>query len=246
MLRLRVMTWNIHSAVSLTLRKDLGAVAEEIAASGAEVVALQEIDRHWGHRSHGLDQPAWLAERLGMHWAFCPHIQRAPLPGHDQPRQFGLALLSRVPFERVTLHSLETTAHRLIPVRRPTLLEGVVRIDGHELSVFVMHFDVFSPAQRVREAREVTGVLDTVPRPLVFMGDLNSGPGAKPVGALRTGGLMDASVVAHQPLRSFPAHAPVLRLDHILVRGLAVRSVRVGDSLASDHRPLIADLGVVE
>lgn len=44
--------------------------------------------------------------------------------------------------------------------------------------------------------------------------------------------------LAHLPLVSFP----VLRLDHVLVRGLDALRSDVGDARASDHRPVVVDL----
>lgn len=46
------------------------------------------------------------------------------------------------------------------------------------------------------------------------------------------------ATVAHLPLVSFP----VLRLDHVLVRGLVPLDAGVGDARASDHRPIHARL----
>lgn len=45
--------------------------------------------------------------------------------------------------------------------------------------------------------------------------------------------------LAHLPLVSFP----VLRLDHVLVRGLEPLRSDVADARASDHRPVVVDLG---
>lgn len=57
-------------------------------------------------------------------------------------------------------------------------------------------------------------------------------------GGARTGSRSPRVTVAHLPLVSFP----VLRLDHLLVRGLVPLDARVGDARASDHRPIHARL----
>lgn len=239
------MTWNIHSAVSPRFARDLDSVAAAIAASGADVVALQESDRHWGPRSHLRDQPAWLAEQLGWDWAFCAHIERPPRGGgEDHPRQFGVAVLSRFALHRVETHHLRSVARRTIPVHLPSLLEVSLQVGPTPVVALATHFDVFSDAQRVREAREIAEVVGSLEGPLVLMGDLNSGPGSRPMRVLRQAGLRDVGAAAASPLRTFPSTAPVLRLDHILVRRLAIASAWVGASRASDHRPLLADLEV--
>src|SRR5207253_1826361 len=84
---LRVMTYNIQSG-----HGDLAGTAAAIRATGAEIVALQEVDVHWAERSAFADQATELGARLGMEVRFAPiyHVAQAGKP----PREFGVALLS--------------------------------------------------------------------------------------------------------------------------------------------------------
>ncbi|MHB8838824.1 MAG: endonuclease/exonuclease/phosphatase family protein [Gemmatimonadaceae bacterium] len=87
---LRVMTYNIQYGGG-----DIERTSAAIRAAGPDLVALQEVDVHWGARSEFVDQASRLAERLGMQVRFAP-IYR--LPGADSaspPRGFGVALRSR-------------------------------------------------------------------------------------------------------------------------------------------------------
>jgi len=83
---LRVGTFNIHGGYTEYYASNLEEVAQTILASGADVVLLQEIEA--GRlTSFGVDQPLWLARRLGMDRRFFPTNEGLQ----------GLAVLSKVP-----------------------------------------------------------------------------------------------------------------------------------------------------
>jgi endonuclease/exonuclease/phosphatase (EEP) superfamily protein YafD len=48
---LRVLTYNIHHGVGEDGVLDLERIARVIADSGADVIGLQEVDRHWSART---------------------------------------------------------------------------------------------------------------------------------------------------------------------------------------------------
>ena len=50
----------------------LDSIREVIRGSGAAIIALQEVDVHWGARSGFVDQAATLGEALGMHDRYAP------------------------------------------------------------------------------------------------------------------------------------------------------------------------------
>jgi endonuclease/exonuclease/phosphatase family metal-dependent hydrolase len=82
---LRVGTYNIHGGYTEYYATNLEEVAQTILASGADVVLLQEIEA--GRlTSFGVDQPLWLARRLGMDRRFFPTNEGLQ----------GLAVLSKV------------------------------------------------------------------------------------------------------------------------------------------------------
>ena len=67
---LRVMTWNIAAG-----HGDLSKIAEVIGKSGAEIVALQEVDVRWSERSAFADQADSLAKLLAASgWESRPPI----------------------------------------------------------------------------------------------------------------------------------------------------------------------------
>lgn len=105
---LRVMTYNIKHGQSNAActqpprpspdcNLDLQGAIEVIRAHGADIVALQEIDRFWA-RSGYVDEPAAIAEGLGMeHHCFAPNLDHQPDSHANVPHQYGTAIVSRYP-----------------------------------------------------------------------------------------------------------------------------------------------------
>src|SRR6185312_15264745 len=76
---------------------DFNRTIGALRAMNADVFALQEVDKHFGDRSLNLDEPAVLAEALGMHVAYAPNLDLEP-PAPGLPRQqYGTATLSKFP-----------------------------------------------------------------------------------------------------------------------------------------------------
>jgi endonuclease/exonuclease/phosphatase family metal-dependent hydrolase len=183
-------------------------------------------------RSHGLDQPGWLAERLSMQHVFCETTPR-----------YGHALLTRLPIdrvERVTLPTLAASEPRAaidLTVRAP----ASVRVVSTHLSL--------SAPDRTAQARSIATRIDPAREPTVVLGDLNAGP--------RELGYADLVPALRDPFAplalgarcTWPAIWPVRALDHVLVSpalriGRAVVLHRGAARFASDHRPVVVSVHV--
>jgi endonuclease/exonuclease/phosphatase family metal-dependent hydrolase len=234
------MSYNVHGCVGADLRLVPARITALIAESGADVVALQELDVERA-RSGRSDQPRWLAERLGMQLAFCSAREC------DSGR-YGNAVLSHYPLEvmrsaclpqRVQRH--EQRAVQWVRVHAPGLALNLINthlgLDGRER---LLHVATILGREWVHQARALG--------PTVLCGDFNSGPRSAVYRQL-TRELGDAQRLApgHEPRRTFPSLVPLMRIDHLLVSpDLRVRACRVAAGLrariASDHLPLIAEL----
>jgi endonuclease/exonuclease/phosphatase family metal-dependent hydrolase len=93
---------------------DLDAVAGWLADLDADVIAVQEVDRDLD-RSGGVDQVAWLADRLGLDGVFGPALHGDPevgwaeVPDAGLPAgapAYGIGLLSRSGLRDVRRHRL--------------------------------------------------------------------------------------------------------------------------------------------
>ena len=84
-MKLRIMTYNIHSGRDAWGRLDLAAIGEFIRTLNPDILALNEV-RMGTSDVNGDEQARTLAAQLGMHWTFAPAI---PYRGG----QYGIAVL---------------------------------------------------------------------------------------------------------------------------------------------------------
>jgi len=237
---LTVLSFNIHHAEGPDHELNLARVAGEIRASGADVVGLQEVDRHFGPHSGFADQAAELGRMLGMHVGYGTNLDLDPLTVSAPRRQYGTALLSRFPV-------LEQRNVRLPKAdggeEQRGLLEAVLLVRGHRIRVLNTHLQFDSArARRLQAARIREAVLASA-EPVVLTGDLNTLPGDPELAPL-TEVLVDAHAVAGSgDGHTFPAPRPTLRIDYVLVGApLVVCSAQVLPTAASDHRPVRAEI----
>ncbi len=250
---LRVATFNIHHGVGLDGVLDLDRTAQVIRATGAEIVGLQEVDRHLSARSGWVDQAGWLADRLGMQVAYGATIDFDLDPGHRRGpgaprRQYGNAVLSAHPigaWRNVPLPGRDGAEPRgLLTVR--------LAVDGTDLVLGCTHLQNRSPAERVAQAARVVEVLSAPPgtaEPTVLLGDMNAGPDHAALRTLTTA-FTDVWAVAGtrgDPAAglTFDAATPHARIDYVLTSGpIGPHAAWVVPTDASDHRPVVADLVV--
>src|SRR3954449_7536208 len=100
----RLVTFNTHHGVGDDERHDLPRLAKLLASTDADVICLQEVDRYFGGRSEDVDQALLLSRALDMQLAWGPAIDE---PRHGrEPKQYGNALLSRLPILISDVHPL--------------------------------------------------------------------------------------------------------------------------------------------
>jgi endonuclease/exonuclease/phosphatase family metal-dependent hydrolase len=242
----RVATFNVLHGRGLSDGiVDLDRYADAVASLGADVVALQEVDRAQP-RSHSADLVALAAERAGAGWhGFAPALTGLPggwLParaGDEGRPQYGVGMLVRgeVLSSRVVRLPALRGAH---PIwfhgrRRPVLVRDEPRValvvELPTMVVAATHLS-YIPGWNLVQLRRLMGQL---PRrgPLLLMGDLNAGP--QPVTRASGLGALGLGV-------TYPLEAPTRQLDHVLGRGLRATSTEVRQLSMSDHRALVVEL----
>jgi endonuclease/exonuclease/phosphatase family metal-dependent hydrolase len=246
----RLVTFNIHHGVGDDGRHDLPRLAQVLAAADADVICLQEVDRHFGDRSENVDQGLLLARALDMQLAWGPAFDE-PRPAGLPRGEYGNALLSRLPI-------LVSDVHRLPGGGEPRCaLRTMIELDGGALWVTTTHLSRKSGSR----AAQVAAVAELHTAPMetgVVVGDFNTTPDSPELAALRTG-FTDAWELAgdrddrsgwrfwqHEEGNTHPARAPHRRIDQVWVTaGVAVTAAQVLDGGgASDHLPLMVDLAV--
>jgi endonuclease/exonuclease/phosphatase family metal-dependent hydrolase len=237
---LRVMTYNIHYG-----DPDLSKIAEVICSSGADVIALQEVDVHFSERSGFADQASEIASRCGMAVRHGPIYDLPPLEPGKPNRQFGPAILTRYPIVSWKNHLLTrlSTQADAPPTPMTGFLQVTVNVDGTEVDVFSTHLDYRrDPAVRKTQVAEMLAILGTPSRPTILMGDMNAGPGQEELAPLFAR-LKDSWAGHADPGFTVPVDAPDNRIDYIFLAGpIQAVSARVLDTTASDHRPVVAEL----
>lgn len=238
---IRVMSYNIAAGYG-----DLNTIADVIREHDPDIVALQEVDFHWGERSEFEHQLSELAESLDM-YPFSGEIYTLQPDRSSMPaRRYGLAWLSRYPYiwaENHPIHRLSTQHVDTAPVYFPGFPEAGILFQGRPLHLFNTHLDYRSdPSVRERQIEDMLQIIEARRQPSILLGDLNARPDSRELEPLFER-FEDAWTEAQGPGYTFPSSSPDRRIDYILYdRELDVVSVFVPLTQASDHLPVIADL----
>ncbi|WP_406428306.1 endonuclease/exonuclease/phosphatase family protein [Streptomyces sp. NBC_01589] len=240
---LRVATYNIHAGAGMDNVFDLDRQADELRALDADVIGLQEVDVHWDTRSQWWDVAGELAERLHMRVSFAPIYSLDPTTPGAPRREFGVAVLSRyriVSAENHEITRLSTQVPNPVPAPAPGFGEVVVRVKGMPVHVYVTHLDYRGdPSVRIAQVADTRRVMAEDEGRKVLLGDFNAEPGAPELAPL-----WEELADAEPGAPTYPALNPVKRIDFVAVSkdGVRVRDAAVAETLASDHRPVVADL----
>src|SRR3954452_24519268 len=245
----RLVTFNIRHGVGDDDRFDLPRLAQVLQSVDADVICLQEVDRHYGERSEDVDQPLLLSRALDMQLAWGPAIER-PRGAGAPDRQYGNALLSRLPILISDVHPLPGSGEPR------SALRTLVELDGGALWVTTTHLTTRSADERAEQVALLRGLFEDPMATGVVVGDLNTAPDAPELAALRNG-FRDAWELAperddqarwrfwqRQEGLTHPARSPHARIDQVWVtEGIGVAGARGLDGAgASDHLPLAVDL----
>jgi endonuclease/exonuclease/phosphatase family metal-dependent hydrolase len=244
---LRVMTYNIHSCVNMDGKVSPERVAAVIDEITPDLVALQEVDAGIP-RTHYQKQAKILGEILSMDYRFFPVVKN----GYQK---YGLAILSRFPFQSVSIGWLPGWYPKL-NLQKRGVIRAIFQTSYGSVNFFNTHLSLFR-LERRKQLMALLGKdwLMAVPgyEPVIFCGDLNAVP-VSPVYRRLSRYLTDAqksSISSKRPQPTFPSRGPLFRIDHIFI-SKHFRTLRTGvpvnenSRLASDHLPLCVDLEIIQ
>lgn len=227
----RILTWNIHRAIGLDLRYDLGRIIDLIKPHDPDIVALQEVD------SRGKDQTnlplAALKQVLGSHAAEARTIV-AP-DGH-----YGHVLISRWPMHDINVHELHVSKRETRCAIEATIESpfGYIRVIAAHLGLrpneIRPQLDIFEPLVRGQPGGDPA----SQPGGLLMLGDFNDWHG-------RVRSTLTTLVPTHTMQKTFPSWRPMLNLDRIYCRpGKALLRSWIDTTArrASDHLPVFAEV----
>lgn len=245
--QLRFATYNIHGGWGMDKVLDLKRIAGVIKNMDVDFIAINEIDSNCG-RSEFADQPAELAELLSMNHYFAPALEmrsdRFPEQG-DEIGLYGVAFYTPHPvtvIKQIMLPGLKEMEPRTAVI---------VRVDApRKFYAIVTHF-CWEPKYeqyRVSSVEAINAEAEALRTrepdvPVILLGDLNAEPYSAPIEKLR-----QSWVIANEGnfQATHPADAPREIIDYIMFfrqDDACWQNVQiVPETVASDHRPLKADL----
>ena len=230
---MRVLTYNVHGCRGTDGRIDPARIADVISQAEPDIVALQELDVGRS-RSGGIDQAETIAGLVRMRWHFSATLEIAE-------GRYGNAILTPHRMRQVKAEPLPSIGEQrgAIWVR--------VDIDEGPVDVLTTHLGL-RHRERLTQVAELTGPEwlghpSLREAPVILAGDFNCGPRSAPLRMLREGFARKSS--ADPAPTTFPSRLPLLKLDHVLVRGglglAALEALRTPlTRLASDHLPVLA------
>jgi endonuclease/exonuclease/phosphatase family metal-dependent hydrolase len=224
--RLTVLSYNIHHGEGTDGKVDLDRIARVIRDSGADLVALQEVDNRTT-RTGGVDQTAELARLTGLHGRFARQIDY-------QGGTYGQAVLSRWPIDDLKIHLLPGEPER----EQRIAAEARLSVEGRPMTFVTTHLNHQSEPNRIQQAERINAILAQTNMPAILAGDLNATPESAPLQILASAW----TTATPEPRPSFPSEAPARQIDFVLTRPAGaftvVESRVLDEPVASDHRPL--------
>jgi len=244
--RLRVLTYNVHSCIGMDGKISPERIARVIARNAPDIVALQEIDVG-KERTGSIDQAHIIAKQLQMDFHFHPTVRVAE-------EQYGDAILTHLPMRLVKSGKIPGLPNK--PHLEPRGAIWVeIEFEGLRLQCINTHLGLLGQERMAQmEAlmgHEWLGHPDCR-SPALICGDFNALP-TFPVCRMLARKFDDvqSKLPEYKPLNTFFGRYPLIRIDHIYVgKNIEVLAVDVPDNelvrVASDHRPLIAELEIVQ
>lgn len=226
MLGIKVLSYNIRHARGMDDQVNLNRIAEVIGRSGAQLIGLQEVDKHLP-RSHFCHQAKILSQRLHKFWAYGATLNWGV-------GQYGVATLSHWPI----------AFQRLIPLpsrgEQRGLLETEIQLGQRRINFFCTHLGL-NREERQEQVGEIIRIVQESPNPSILVGDFNDERSSQEY-RLITSVLQDATIDA-KDFRTYPSLKPVEQIDFVFVSAhwqtLEVKTIH---SSASDHLPVLVEL----
>jgi endonuclease/exonuclease/phosphatase family metal-dependent hydrolase len=243
--RLKVVTLNIHKGLShFNRRMVIHDLREGLQALNPDIVFLQEVqglNQRFALRFAGAPLEPQHAFLAGDRWQHVYGCNAVYDHGHH-----GNAILSRYGF--LSFENQDVSDHGF---ERRGLLHSVVAVPGwrRNLHCVCVHLSLHERGRR-RQLDAIAARLEELAdrrQPIIIAGDFNDWRVRASAILEKSLGMTEVSVAAGgRHSRTFPSMLPLLQLDRIYVRGLAVLQTKVHRgppwSLLSDHLALSAEL----
>lgn len=222
---LKVLTCNMHHGRDWQGRDSLPRLAALIAASGAHLAALQEVESG-SPRSAFAHQPHRLARLSGLKMFFAPALRLLSW-------QYGNCLGSRLPVEQKKRFSLPSTGGE----KRNLLL---LRLKAGPPFYFLGTHLGLSASERAAQAFYIADRLAELDAPFILGGDFNAPPSAPELLPLHRVARSSPATIL-----TYPAEKPRQCLDFFFFSPhWQLLGCRTIPTRASDHLPLLGEFSL--
>lgn len=222
---LRLMSYNIHNGIGMDGTTDYARIAAVIDSLKPDIVAVQEVDSVT-RRSKGRDVLAEIAGHASMNHVFAPAISY-------EGGKYGIGVLSKdVPLNYYSVS---------LPGREEERVLLVVEFDGF---VFACTHLSLTEADRDASLPVILAEAEKYGKPFFIAGDFN----AEPQSRFMRRFMEKFTVLSAIDGKTCPADRPEEMIDYIAVAGSPGTAVKpagsriVPETVASDHRPVTADI----
>jgi len=234
---LKVLSYNIHHAnpPSKPNYIDLPAIAKVIKESGADLVALQEVDVNTIRSGKGINQAEELGRLTGMNFFFVKGID-------FEGGEYGIGILSK-------FQILETDSLRL-PMKeglggepRVVAMITVEPIKGKQLIFASTHLDL-KPEHRELQAKAIVQKLGNSKTPVILAGDFNAKPDSEVIA------IFDKNFKRSSIPNGFtiPVVKPNREIDFVMYspekKFQVKKHVVINETYASDHLPVLVEFNI--
>ncbi|PKO95829.1 MAG: endonuclease [Bacteroidetes bacterium HGW-Bacteroidetes-7] len=234
---LRVMTYNIHHCNPPAQRGviNIDAIARIIAASGADVVFLQEVDVNTGRSGKG-NQAEEIAKRSGL--GYFRFYKAIDFSGGE----YGGAIVSRFPLSEELLHRLPTQDGEEQRLMGSAVIEHP---KFGKIMVATTHLDL-NQVYRKFQIKHIRKFLVSQKIPVILGGDFNADSKSAEMKLVYR--KFTPSELGFNP--TFPNTIPTKHIDYLFLRNhsrskfkMEFTNHRVLKGFdASDHLPVVADV----
>lgn len=226
---LRMMSYNVRNAIGLDQATNYQRVANVINNARPDVVAIQELDSVTA-RSNRTNVLNELALRTQMYSCFAPAIE------YDGGK-YGIGLLSKekpLRFRSLSLPGSEEKRALLIA-------------EFNDYIYCCVHLSL-TEEDRMKSIEIIKAEANKTGKPFFIAGDFNASPESECIKEMQK----EFQLLSNSKQATFPANEPVDAIDYIMAykattTDYIVTSAQViNEPLASDHRPLVAEIRFAE
>lgn len=223
---LRIISYNIRNCTGMDNVMDIDRLAVAVNLAAPDLIAFQELDSA-AMRTRRLYILGELASRTGMYPVYGPAFDY-------QGGKYGVGLLSRE-------KPLGYKVYRMPEEKSERRVFLLVEFESYYMGSTHLALD---SGERMRSIPIIVEAVSELGKPVFVAGDFNARPGSPELEALA----VHFTLLTDTSLNTFPADEPDICIDYIFARirdgetyTLLGNGV-IDEPMASDHRPVYADL----